>query len=316
MMNRKLLLVALLALTLNMVSCQKVSLYEDLSEADANEMLVLLNEHGIEAQKKKEIRQNEIYWSLEVGEKDMNRARSLLIKNNLPRKRELGLTGVYKEKGLIPTPDEQKARYLLALKGEIVNSLERIPNIVDADVVLNVPAKDEFATAEEKMAKRPTASAIIKIKSPEAGESPITEAKIQQFVANAVEGMNPRDVTVIITYLTPEKGKAIRPGEVTSLVPKVTEGAKMEEGAPLDKELVGLRLDEESKKRLKIYLLAFFLLLMILSTGLIISIVQASRMRRKIYQIQREHAQYPAVEGQVMEEAPPQLEEGEPPESF
>jgi hypothetical protein len=29
--------------------------------------------------------------------------------------------GVYKEKGLIPTPDEQKARFLLALKGEIIN---------------------------------------------------------------------------------------------------------------------------------------------------------------------------------------------------
>ncbi len=293
--------------SLILTGCQKVALYSDLAEEDVNEMLVLLSENGIDAKKVKETRQNEVFWSIEVSEQELNQARSLLMKHNLPRKRELGLTGVYKEKGLIPTPDEQKARYILALKGEIVNSLERLGSIVDADVVLNVPSKDEFATEEEKMAKRPTASVIVKLIPPETGQETLTEAKIQRFVANAVEGMNARDVTVIISYVSAYsayKEPKIRPGEVTTIAGEKSKAKA--KASILEDELVGLKLDEESKKRLKIYLLIFFLLLILLSTGLIVTIVQASRMRRKLADMK--HGAHPAVEGQVMDEGPPQIE--------
>ncbi len=299
-----------IAILFAFVSCGGVALYQNLSEEDANEILVLLSENGIKAVKKTETRQNEVSWSILVPDKDMARARGLLMQHNLPRKRELGLTGVYKEKGLIPTPDEQKARYILALKGEIINSLERIPEIVDADVVLNIPSKEEFATTEEKMKQRPTASVIVKFKTSESGIPQLTEAKLQEFVANSVEGMSPRDVTVVLSYI-PGNGQTIRPGQVMTLPPKGAEGAAPQAVAPtMDRELVGLRLDAASKDRLKIYLLVFFLLLIILSVGLIISIVQGSRMRRKLAEMQS-GGQYPAVEGRVMDEGPPRLGDGD-----
>jgi len=302
-------LIALLMIVV-LISCAGVALYQYLSEEDANEILVLLNENNIKATKKKEVRQNEIFWSIVVSDRDMARARGLLLQHNLPRHRELGLTGVYKEKGLIPTPDEQKARYLLALKGEIINSLERIPEVVDADVVLNLPTKDEFASAEEKMKQRPTASVIVKLKPSETGTPSLTEAKVQEFVANSLEGMNPRDITVVLTYI-PAAGQTIRPGQVMTLPPKGTEVAPPAQPPIMDKELVGLRLDAASKERLKIYLLVFFLLLMILSVGLIISIVQGSRMRRRLASLKHgEAGKHPAIEGQVMDEGPPRLGEG------
>lgn len=315
MKNARIKFIAVLLIVFFITACGKVPLYQDLSEEDANGILVLLNENGIKASKKKEERQNEIFWSVYVGNKDMSRARALLVQHNLPRRKELGLTGVYKDKGLIPTPDEQKARYLLALKGEIINSLERIPSVVDADVVLNVPIKDEFASAEERAEQRPTASVIVKLKPAEAGEEHLSEAKFQQFVANAVENLHPRDVTVIISYI-PGARPTIRPGEVRTLFP-VTPSQRAETKllSEVDKELVGLRLDTPSKERLKIYLLIFFLVLIILSAGLVISIVQGSRMRRQIMAMQQGEGQkFPAVEGKVMEEGLPKLGEGGPPE--
>lgn len=309
MKNKRLLLGAVaLLIVVTFVACGGVALYQDLSEEDANEIMVLLNENGIKAVKKKEVRQNEIFWSVVVGNSEMARARELLMQHNLPRHRELGLTGVYKEKGLIPTPDEQKARYLLALKGEIINSLERIPDVVDADVVLNIPTKDEFASAEEKAKRRPTASVIVKLKPPATGEPSLTEAKVQEFVANSVEGMSPREVTVVLSYI-PTSGQSLRPGQVMTLPTKGSEAMQPEVAPVMDRELVGLRLDAASKDRLKIYLLVFFLLLMILSVGLIISIVQGSRMRRKLAEMERGGA-YPAVEGKVMDEGPPRLGDG------
>jgi type III secretion protein J len=296
-------------------ACGRIELYQNLTEEEANEILVLLSENNIRPIKKKVVVQNETSYTIEVREADMVKARSLLLQHNLPRHRELGLTGVYKEKGLIPTPDEQKARFLLALKGEIINSLERIPQVIDADVVLNIPVKDEFASADAQQLQRPTASVVIKVKPDAVGLEAVTEPKIQQFVSNAVEGMNPRDVTVIISYLQGEE-KVLRPGDVKTLATQAPglppAAGSVQAGKPTDQEIMGLKLDAESKGRLKAYLLVFFLLLVFLSSGLIVAIVQGSRMRRTLAALQGPAGEHPAIEGQILDEGPPRLNEGNP----
>ena len=309
-------LLIVMAVAVFAVGCGRIELYQNLAEADANEILVLLAENGIKATKVKEIRQNDVFYAVEVAESDMVRARALLLSHNLPRRRELGLTGVYKDKGLIPTPDEQKARYMLALKGEIINSLRSIPQVIDADVVLNIPQQDEFATAEGQHEKRPTASAVIRVKPEESGLSPITEAKLQQFIANSVEGLNPRDVAVMISYL-PVPGRA-RPEDVRTLPTGRVGGPAVAPALPpaVQHELMGLKLDAESKDRLKVYLLIFFLVLVILAVVLIIVIVQGSRIRRTLAALSGPAGDHPAIEGQIMEEGPPRLEEGPPEDEF
>jgi len=306
---QKAVISVLIALTaLAFTACSRLELYGNLSEEDANTMLVLLHDKGIDAQKKKEVRQNEVFYSILVAEKDVSAARSLLVHHNLPRRRQLGLTGVYKEKGLIPTPDEQKARFLLALKGELINSLERVPDVVDADVVLNLPTVDEFADPETKKLKRPTASVVMKIKPSAVANQTITEAKVQQFIANGVEGLNPRDVTVIISYLSSAE-PTVRPGDVVSLQPDNDKDVKALAPAVLPKTtqtLIGLNLDTPSKARLKMYLLVFFVVLLVLSAVLILAIIQGSRMRRELSSLREGGAQH-AVEGEVLSERPRQL---------
>lgn len=303
------ILVVILAVALS--ACNRVELYGNMNEDDANELLVLLSENDIKTRKKKEVRQNEVFYSILVSSDDVVKARSLLVKHSLPRRRQLGLTGVYKEKGLIPTPDEQKARFLLALKGEIINSLAMIPDVIDSDVVLNVPVVDEFADAEIKKRKRPTASVVLRVKPSAIVNRTVTEAKVQQFVANGVEGLNPRDVTVIISYLT-DKGMTVRPGDVVSLPPGAPGVSRLPSTPPaaLSQTLIGLSLDEPSKARLKIYLLIFFVVLLLLSAVLILAIVQGSRMRRELSDL-KHGGEQPAVEGEVLHEGPPQL--GAPP---
>jgi len=292
---------AIIVLSTAVSGCSRVALYQNLSEEDANTILVLLSENGIDAKKKKEIVQNEVSYAIDVLDSDMVRARSLLMKHNLPRRKAPGLEAVYREKGLIPTPDEQKARFLLAVKGEIINSLGKLPNIVDADVVLNIPEKNEFADAETRHRQRPTASVVIKATPMESGTEPLSEQKVQQFVANAVEGMNPRDVAVVITYLQ-RRGDIQKPGEVMN----IQSSGGMARSLPppvFEQELIGLKLDEESKDRLKIYLLIFFVILVVLSCALIVVIIQGSRIRRQLSSFQQGSAgNYPALEGQVMDE--------------
>lgn len=312
-MRSKIFRLACLMLLVLAIGCGTIELYQNLTEDEANEMMVLLSQNNIKAHKKKVIAQNEVSYLVQVKESDMVRARELLIQQNLPRRKELGLTGVYKEKGLIPTPDEQKARYLLALKGEIINSLERIPQVVDADVVLNIPTKDEFAGADKQRLLRPTASVVVRIKSDGSVTDAVTESKIQQFVASAVEGLNPRDVAVIISYSETGEG-GLKPGDVRTLPSQLPPVASLPglggtPQAPVHtQELMGLNLDSESKTRLKVYLLVFFLLLVVLSTALIVVIIQGSRMRRTLAALRGPAGERPAIDGQVLDEGgPPRL---------
>ena len=297
---KKLLLI--LAVTLCFTACRKIELYHDLTEEEANEMLVVLQSEGIEVNKVKEVRQNEVYWTVQVDEKRLADARRLLVENKLPFKREAGLLGVYKEKGLIPTPDEQKARYLLALKGEIINSLVRIPDVVEADVVLNIPTPDEFMSPDAKE-KKTTASVVVKAKPSSAIQETLSESKIQQFVANSVENLNPRDVSVILTFVSsPNKG--LRPGQ--SLILPSTKDLESEKAENLTR-IAGIDVSSSSQGRLKLYLSLFFAILGILAGALIITIIRSSRMRQELDGIRGDNQ---LVEGKVIDE-PRRLESGE-----
>jgi type III secretion protein J len=201
-------------------------------------------------------------------------AQKILVDNNLPRRTQLGFSGICKEKGLIPTPEEEKCRKLLALKGEIINSLERVPGVIEADVVLNIPEVNIFED-ETQATKRPTASAVLRVKRDPA-DYDITEARIQRFISNSVENLDPRDVSVIISYVTPPQ-KILEGGPKP---PTPTTG-KMPSGAKLA-EIAGLILSQDSVQRFKIYAVIMLILLIGVSAALILNVIKLTRLRQEL----------------------------------
>ncbi|MBI4373798.1 MAG: hypothetical protein HY542_02870 [Deltaproteobacteria bacterium] len=262
------------------MGCQKAELHHGLTEIEADEIINLLHQNLIEAEKRREVSGQEVSWLVAVSKVTLPEARKILISNNFPRHRELGLSGVYKDKGLIPTPDEQKARFLLATKGEIINSLEKIPGVVDADVVLNIPDENEFAEIES-LDKRPTASVIMRVRFNE--DLSLTEGKVQRFVANAVPKLNPNDVAVIIS-----RAGGPSAASTTLLPPSVSppftgSASPSASGTEIGfVELAGMRVDEESVGRLKLFFIVLLLLLMIISGILLVMVVRFNRLRVRL----------------------------------
>lgn len=289
--------------------CGRDVLYNNLTQEDANKVMVLLSQHGVHAELESEKKQNEIFWIVKVGKKDLDKARSLIVASNVISPKAPGLQEVYQGKGntgWIRTPAEERARYLLALKGEVSNALKRLPEVVDADVVLNVPEKSKLSSAQ---VERPTASVVIKAQKPVLGEAALNEVTIQQWVANTVEGLAARDVAVLINYVAP-LGTQLRPGQTVTL-PKPGDGkAASEEGAE-GTRLMGLKLDIASRQRLKIYLVIFFGVLVLLSAGLILSIIQAGRTRQELKSLKSGGGGGPALEGKVVGEQTPRLRAGQ-----
>lgn len=308
---KRILTVKLLVFCLFLAACAREVLYHDLNQEDANKVIVLLQQNGIEATLTSQVRQNETFWSVKVDKEILPRARELVVTGNVISQRAPGLKEVYQGKGSsgwIKTPAEERARYLLATKGEVINSLKKLPEVIDADVVLNVPQGGELGIGVEP--KRPTASVVIRAQLPQSGPSSLHELKIQEFVANTVEGLSPRDVSVLIERMAP-MGTTVRPGETITL-PRagVSPGAGVAEttAAPTSIPLMGLQLEGESRERLKVYLIVFFAVLVILSVALIVSIMQASRVRQELKALKG--GERHAIEGQVLEGENPRLHAG------
>lgn len=294
-MRRALLLPLVLLLV---VSCSKVELYHNLTEDEVNDILVVLQENGISASKKKEVVQNEVTWTIAVESRDLSKARSILVERNLPRRKLPGIEDIYKEKGLIATADEQKARFIIGLRGNIVNALRKNTDVIDAEVVINVPDKEEFGSNDPTQKKHPTASLIIKIRPTAEAQATLTEAKLQRVVASAVPDMDPRDVTVIISYVggIPSGGL---PGQALPVLsaggPVIPPASAMAPSKPSNTVTVaGVDVASESSGRLKIYLGVFLGLLALLSIALIVTIIHTHRVR------QEARTPSPTVDGQLM----------------
>lgn len=275
--------ILMLILCAGLVACEKSEVYSDLAQEDANDMLVLLTHNGISAEITRVTRQNKTVYGVSVDPDDLDRSRALLKDHNLPRPRHPGLADIFTEPGFIPTPQEQKARFLLALKGELINALEQIPDVVDADVIVNIPTPGEFGTEGET--ERPTASVVIKVRPTSQAMASLTEEKVQRFVANAVEKLDPRDVSVVLAYTGPPPD-GVRPGQ-TLILPEAASSKPGQPAAPVagsEENVVsvaGLMVSAASAGRLKLYLGIFLGILAMLALGLVVMVIQSNRMRQE-----------------------------------
>lgn len=268
-----------------LVSCAKTELYHNLSEDEVNEILVVLHENGISASKKKEVVQNEVTWTIAVESRDLPKARSLLLERNLPRRKQPGIEDIYKDKGLIATADEQKARFIIGMRGNLINALRKNPDVIDADVVINVPDKEEFGSSDASQKKRPSASLIIKVRPTTESQATLTESKLQRVVASAIPDMDPRDVTVIISYVGGAPVGGSLPGQALPVVtaggPSIVPSSAAPAKSSSTVTVAGVDVSPESSNRLKLYLGVFLGLLALLSIALIITVIHTHRVRQE-----------------------------------
>lgn len=176
--------------------CVTHNLQTDLNEQDAQEIVVLLNENGIEASAVKTpgAKKGEDTWSVVIhgGDQNLARAWRVLEENGLPRQKDHGLEDVFANSGMIPTATEEKARLLVGISGEISRTLKSVAGVVDAHVLVVLPDSSPLLDKSERTP--PTASVLIKYRG---NEVPLGEDDVKKLVARAVEGLQPENVAVV-----------------------------------------------------------------------------------------------------------------------
>ncbi len=123
-----------------LVGCEVVA-YSNMSEKDINEMVALLRNNDVDAQK---VSQGKGLWSLNVPDAELARALDTLRANGLPRAQHQGLGSVFKKEGMVSTPTEEQARLLFALSEELSATISGIDGVLDARVHVVLPKLDNF----------------------------------------------------------------------------------------------------------------------------------------------------------------------------
>lgn len=184
-MRKTFVLIAVAAL---LAGCKEQTLYGDLTERQANEVVAALREGGIDAQKLRE----EKAYAVQVGGDDFPAAVQLMRAQGLPRESYDTLGQVFKREGFVSTPLEERARLLYALSQELSNTVASIDGVVNARVHLVVPEKHPL---DDK--PQPAAASVFIKHRPDVDLAALTP-KIRALILNSVEGLPADKVTVAL----------------------------------------------------------------------------------------------------------------------
>jgi type III secretion protein J len=184
------------ALALALTGCS-TNILSGVDERGANDATRALERAGIAAEKVSEdgTAAGGSHFTLRVARGDGARALDLLRALGLPRERRQGLSETYAQPSLIPTPSEERARYVAALAGELERTLEEVDGVVNARVHLVLEESDALAVD----AKPHTPARAAVLLTTRAGRPPIASEDVQRLVAGSVAGLDPAAVAVVVT---------------------------------------------------------------------------------------------------------------------
>ncbi|QTD45502.1 type III secretion system inner membrane ring lipoprotein SctJ [Ottowia testudinis] len=176
-----------LALVL-LAACSQQELYGQLNERQANEMVAVLRNAGLVAEKTAS-RDGKAYV-VSTSAHDFSRAVEVLHAGGFPRDSFDTLGQVFKKEGFVSSPTEERARFTHALSQELSHTLSNIDGVVQARVHVSVPDKNPLAD-------KPTpATASVFIKHRPGVDLTQQVGKIKALVVNAMEGLPYDNVTV------------------------------------------------------------------------------------------------------------------------
>ncbi len=262
-------------------ACEGVKeVVQGLDEFEANEILVVLEAKGIQATKVK-LEGRVVTYAVTVTESDERGAMRILVANKLPKRRPTGLAEVYPagSGGLIPTRSEEKAKFLMALQGEVERKLQRLPGIQSAHVTIVQPDKDIVRDLDTPPPPATASVAIVFNAQDDRGSSLISQDDVQRLVAASVEDLKPQNVAVVMKKNEPAK-----------LVDVFADGSTV--GAPVTSQMVfGVKVaDEDAAGKLKVRLVVFFLVSVL---GLIVGgggIARSVSLQRRVQRTEAELA--------------------------
>ncbi|MDQ1256420.1 MAG: type secretion protein [Candidatus Hydrogenedentes bacterium] len=181
---------ALMLCCLVLAACGKVSLFTQVSEREANEMLAVLMRAGIQAEKAPGKNGTS---ELRVPSDRVPEAVGLLAAAGLPRGRYASMGDLFKREGLVSSASEERVRYIYGITQELSRTISTIDGVLDARVHVVLPNNDPAARGPVLPS---TAAVLIRVVPGAAVEAEV--ARIKELVSHSIEGLRYDRVSVVL----------------------------------------------------------------------------------------------------------------------
>lgn len=190
----RMLRLAAVGLVLMLVACgARLELFSSASESEANEVLSVLLDAGIDASKT--IAKSGV--SISVESHDVARALNILRTRGLPRDRFDGMGQIFKKEGLVSSPLEERARYVYALSQELAGTLTQMDGVVTARVHVVLPERGNVGEAAT-----PSTAAVF-IKHQLGYNLDALQPQIRKLVTHSIPGLTEDRVSIALVAAQP-----------------------------------------------------------------------------------------------------------------
>jgi type III secretion protein J len=182
-------LLVLLLFAVLLVAC-KTELHSGLDENEANNMVSVLVNNGVDAEKGRDKKGGK--FTILVERSQISVAVDTLRQHGLPRERFSRVDDIFKKDGLISSPLEERVRYIYALSEQVEETLSQIDGVVTSRVHVVLPENNPFSDG----VKPSSASVFIKYLP----DSQLNEIKseIKFIVEKSIEGLSYDKVSLVM----------------------------------------------------------------------------------------------------------------------
>lgn len=180
-LQRRLRILGVITFSLMLAAC-KLELYSGLNEKEGNEMLAILLDGEIEAEK---LIDKDKMVTLMVETEEVSQSIKLLKSLGYPKEKYSSIGDIFPKDGLISSPIEERARYTYSMSQELSSTLSMIDGVITARVHVVLPQEQDTLS---DVSYPSSASVFIKY-TPElelAGFIP----KVKTLVSNSIEGLS------------------------------------------------------------------------------------------------------------------------------
>ena len=172
-----------------------VPVASSLEEADANRVVLALDQSGVDAAKELDP-SAEGRFRVIVARDDVGRALATLREEELPRAKIRGVLDAVDRGQLVPSQAAEQAQLVAGLAGELEKTLANVDGVLAARVHLNLPPR-------EPLRDGPPAKASASVLVEHRGTTPpLAPESIQRLVAGGAPSVSAADVAVVFVPRT------------------------------------------------------------------------------------------------------------------
>jgi type III secretion protein J len=195
--------VALLGAAVGTGACGQRTLATDLEPAEAQRCAIVLRAAGLDVAVERDAGGSGDRQQLAVrgDEADYRSALEVLEEHSLPHRRVAGFSA--DGSSLVPSPTEERARFIKGLSGEIERMLESIDGVVSAEVLVSLPERRPLTPVTDEA----SASAVVA----HTGDTPPVDAdEVRSIVVRAAGSSLSADHVAVVLKPVARQG-ATRP---------------------------------------------------------------------------------------------------------